>query len=168
MEEARAHAKLAGSEASRKAALDVEEQRRRTAAELGAQEKRWEIEKEQWQTRLVSKLHDRAEEAEGEMRERLVRERDTQIQMVIAKLNEEREEDAELARRELLGALAAERKRHAKEVGDLEDAARVWRDKASPQGSRGPRVLKRRVGRDRGCLTPKRHSPPRTGREPTR
>lgn len=39
---------------------------------------------------LVAKLHDRAEEAEAAMREKLVRERDAQIQMVISKLNQER------------------------------------------------------------------------------
>ena len=96
---------------------------------LASRERQWAVEKEQWQARLVAKLHEKSQREESAARERFASQRDRQIEMVISRLTEERAEEERRARDEHEKEIDDLRARHEMELAEARDAQDAWMQK---------------------------------------
>ena len=123
--------KFSDQEKETKARLrdEASEECRRLESALAARERQWTIEKEQWQTRLVAKLHDKSQREESALKARLAEQRDKQIEMVISRLTEERAEDERRIAESHKRAMDDMKSRYEMEVSEARDDAATWMQK---------------------------------------
>jgi len=71
--------------------LEMLEQKRRLEIQIESLEQKWSIEKEHWQSKVLGKIHEKSQQEEKKLRDRLVQERDSQLDDIINKLHNEQE-----------------------------------------------------------------------------
>ncbi|KXS11603.1 hypothetical protein M427DRAFT_424659 [Gonapodya prolifera JEL478] len=109
-----------------KAAESVEEVKRRGAVEMAQLKERMAVEKEEWQERYMSKVETEMRTREKAFKEKLIQERDAEIELVIQRLESESNSNtSESTRRQRLEMerMRAEAAEEVKQVRDAHTAA---------------------------------------------